>query len=1040
MHKNHPNFKVSFWIILIFFLIWGGLNFGSYIFLKNYLYKNDHLIKEKIVNLIGLKNDEEYELSLNPQIHWGFIFLNVYIENFEFYNKKKQDFRIDAKNLNLSFLISNILNKKFVPYAIQSNKINVFLNENLFQNLFKQNNEINEEKNSFLKENLKKILLIKNFNLEKFNIQIISEKENSNSSFHFFKNFEIQKSGKKKFEIKADYLNNKNIEMLKINFFTKFNENLSSAKIYKLKTFFILNNFNKFPRIKKLQVKNHGNGEIFLNDRLKIEKLKLNLEKFDVNLFSDEKRNFEIAKINLTNNDDNQINLEYIPKNKTLKIHEVELILNNKKIFKLDSLFNFGEKDNTKKISQKISFISEISHNEFEVFWPKNFFSDTKKWYESSVSKGQIKSAKICFDLFFDQNWKIIEKKSNLNGKFNFDNLNLKIESDFLGEIKDLSGEINFNLKELTSKIKTGYIEVFDLDRKKEKIFLNSGSLSINFLRPKIMINGILKSNLKTMLNFYDNEFKIKVFEENIFENINGNGIANFDISINLGSKIKKISEQILVKVNISTSNLSLFLKNQGNFLNFTNGNFNLGIDNAKNFNFYEVNLDGSGLLNQKNFKIKTNRSLQNENKIISNLNFEVNYNDIKNILDPIIGSVAKINGDLLTNLEIINHSNSKNDEFNFNIDLKNSNLIIDYAKINKKQGENANLNFNMINEKNDFFVKNFKFTQEKNQILISNINYIDSKKELDVISLKFNKNIIDLVKFKSGNQENYTKIIAKQIFYHDFNWFGFEGDEKNKGNLIEGQLENLIFLDDLRIKNLNLEIKCGSSKCHSMKLFNDPEGQKKNHLNASLINDEINLFSDNAGLLLRGMNFIKYIFEGQISLKGTINQYKNGQFIIQNDLIIKNFYLRNAPAVAHLLSLASITGAFSDLRGKGIHFLKMTSNFVYYNDKIEFGKSIANGFSIGFSFDGDLDLKNNFFNIDGSIMPFNFINLALKKVPLIGEFLTGKPGEGFFSIDFDSYGSFEKPIYKVDAFRAFVPYFIKKIIYKKKQKSRKIN
>jgi hypothetical protein len=80
--------------------------------------------------------------------------------------------------------------------------------------------------------------------------------------------------------------------------------------------------------------------------------------------------------------------------------------------------------------------------------------------------------------------------------------------------------------------------------------------------------------------------------------------------------------------------------------------------------------------------------------------------------------------------------------------------------------------------------------------------------------------------------------------------------------------------------------------------------------------------------------------------------------------------------------------------------------------------------------------LKNDAFEIDGSIMPFNFLNIILRKIPFLGEVLAGKPGEGFFSIDFEANGSFEKPRYKINPLKMFMPHFIKKFFYGKKKET----
>jgi len=1003
--QNHhqKNFYVFIYIFFVFILLWSSINLGSYFILKKYLDQNTYFIKHKIIEATNLDPKNEYILELNYQVNWGFILLNLYIDNIKFYDKNHDNTNINIKKLNLSFLIYNIFNKKFIPYSIESQTIKALIPGNIFSNKSLDN------KNQ--KSTIKKILSIKNLNIDNIDIEVRNLQEIKK---YKIQNLNFERIIKKIFNIKFEYSDNNQVELIDFESLIKFDLNNKLILFYDIKNSINLRKFNKFNRIDNILINHNGSIGILLGENFnKINKAIFRSNNIKSLLKENEKIIAEI-KINNSKKENQDFLIEHIFGQKTI-INEFDLILNNK--IKIRSDFDINYENFS--IKSNISSDSTINTKDIDMFWPQNFFQTSKDWYENFVNIAIANDINLALNLKFNQNWNFLEKKSNINGSLNANNIEIDLKSFPI--IKNISGYIKFNLFELKSNIKTGSIYLYE-----ENIDLGLGEFHFDFLKNQIEINGALKSETKRLINIYDKNFKLNILGEDIIKKINNKSIVDFSLLIPIGKDFK-----IFKKINIESKNIDMTINSQNNPILFNSKIIKMNINNIKNYLFHEFSINLDANLFDKKINLKSEFMESFDNEIITDFSSEINYNDIKDILNPIIGSVIKVDGKIFSNIKIIHNIKTNQDKIELLLDLKDTFIEAKYLNINKKNNENAKIKMTINHNDATFIIENFEFYYDKYKVFIEKIEY--NNNNLKIFDLLINqKSLIELIDVNLENKENIIQIFAEKVFYEDFNWLEFNSNKKSSNsNSIHGIIKTFELYNNLNLKNLYFDIKCDTNTCHTIEIKNDKINEKKSHLDLKINNFIIDLYSDNAGLIFRGMNIIKYIYDGEVKLKGYLNQYKNNEFIIQNDMSIKNFYLKKAPLVAHILSTASITGAFSDLSGKGISFKKMKSSFVYHNNKIEFGKSIADGFSIGFSFDSKIDINNSVFNIHGSVIPFNFINLILRPIPLVGQFICGRPGEGFFSIDFESYGKFEKPSYKVNLFKAFMPNIIKKFLYR---------
>ena len=147
----------------------------------------------------------------------------------------------------------------------------------------------------------------------------------------------------------------------------------------------------------------------------------------------------------------------------------------------------------------------------------------------------------------------------------------------------------------------------------------------------------------------------------------------------------------------------------------------------------------------------------------------------------------------------------------------------------------------------------------------------------------------------------------------------------------------------------------------------------------------------------------------------------------------IHDFRLVDAPVLARLLSVASITGILDELGGEGLKFKKSEATYSLESGIIYLKNARAGGFSLGITASGVIDRDAETLNIKGSVAPLNMVNSllarALRRVPLFGDlFSGGEKGGGLFAAEYSMVGPIDDPEIKTNPLTALTPGIFRKI------------
>tara|TARA_B100001564_G_C20658455_1_gene680405 strand:- start:498 stop:2690 length:2193 start_codon:yes stop_codon:yes gene_type:complete len=583
----------------------------------------------------------------------------------------------------------------------------------------------------------------------------------------------------------------------------------------------------------------------------------------------------------------------------------------------------------------------------------------------------------------------------------------IEIEFDELGNIKD-----NYNIKGLVKDGNINLLKRFDLSGidfiyyiKKNnflftdlKLSLNKKNISIPKItveknKDKFLLTGKV-NNKNTIL--YKKDLSFLIEESKIgsdIEEINFNSENNF--SFNLDKKFKISDLKIVSKIDLKNLKLKNSLKLEKIFPKIKNEillqNHKIKID----FNNNNLTMTGSGdaLFQGDNDKLKY-EIIKKKDEIVYKTNLTISKNSF--YLDVLDYKKSKN-----SNLEIavLAKKKIKNDLLIQDVTLKENNNIISFRNLSLS-------NNYKINNVEKVTLKYFDNENFENKI---QINKIDKNYLIKGNSFNINKIVTNIL------DSNKKKKLS--IFNNDFKLnFDIKKIYLDTNHSMDN-LKGYLFLKNNVISELNLESKFSNKK--NIKLTIKTNGEEK----------ITTLFSSEAKPLVDRYKFIKGFEEGNLDFY-SIN--KGGTS--NSTLKIDNFKIQEIPALAKLLTLASLQGIADLLTGEGIRFTDFEMKFSSKDELMTIKEIYAIGPAISILMEGYIE-ENKLISLRGTLVPATTVNRTISSIPIIGDILVGKKvGEGVFGVSFKIKGPPKDLETTVNPIKTLTPRFITRTLEKIKK------
>lgn len=193
----------------------------------------------------------------------------------------------------------------------------------------------------------------------------------------------------------------------------------------------------------------------------------------------------------------------------------------------------------------------------------------------------------------------------------------------------------------------------------------------------------------------------------------------------------------------------------------------------------------------------------------------------------------------------------------------------------------------------------------------------------------------------------------------------------------------------------------------------------------------KVTLTSADLGGLLKATNAYDVINGGALRVDAAYDD-RLPAHPLSGVMEMDKFTLGDAPTVAKVLQGMTLYGVVDLLHGSGLFFSKLIAPFTLENRKLTLSEARAYSASLGLTAHGTVDLPQNAFNIQGTIVPAYFFNSLLGHIPLIGKLFSPEKGGGLFAADFQLVGPIGNPQVHVNALSMVAPGFLRDFFNKK--------
>jgi len=654
-------------------------------------------------------------------------------------------------------------------------------------------------------------------------------------------------------------------------------------------------------------------------------------------------------------------------------------------------------------------------------------------------------------------------------------NLFLPLKSFFSSDFLLKKGIIAFeknNIKDLT-KVTSIFLPRI-INKRLNKIFVE-GNLEGEFIL-RFKTDGTLDKNYGFVGKISDALIKItKEFSlRNLTTEISNNeGVQPNDFKI-------KIIKGLFLDLELDGSNINLTREKNNTKINsllHTNGKANLYQIKmitsifGKNINFLkDMNIEADIFSNisfdlANSFKVKNLVYAADGN--IKLLNLETNENKVVKAYLPLYkskisikDSKAKFEKDRQDHILELNGLMKINNEFNnFNlknvysstkkdfttsgkIDLTDSEVKISKLNYNKENKINSSLSFNVNYIYKDYYnIKEIKYLADENYVHLSNI-FLNKKFEITDINYAKIRTYINKIKnndfkiIKSKKIEIKGEILDLQPMLKSIY-------KKNKRKTlsksfnaeVEANVKKTIAGPEDEISNFSMTALI--NKGNYTKLNLEGNFSKNELLNISInqINEDeklLKVVSDRARPFMSNFQFIKGFEGGKLDYDSVIMKSKS-----EANLKITDFKVSKVPALAKLLTLASLKGIADTLSGEGINFKILEMKSISEGNIFNIEEAYAYGPAVSILFDGYVD-KGKTVSLSGTLIPARFLNSIINKIPIVGKILVGeKSGEGVVGVSFKMKGPPKKIKTTVNPIKTLTPRFIIRVIERMKKEKK---
>lgn len=682
----------------------------------------------------------------------------------------------------------------------------------------------------------------------------------------------------------------------------------------------------------------------------------------------------------------------------------------------LTSKFTLSKSKGVKKLKGSAQ-VENLQVNKIKEYWPTPVIARTREWIFEHISEGSVKKVVADFDINLDD---LIAKKSLRKDELKVE-INLAGSSIFymdnVPKIKDIDGDIYINPDEISFEIKKGKM----LDA---KIIKANGRIpSLGSSKSRVNVEADVAGGLQSLIDIGFSHADIK---NDRFKNLKGDSEAHVKVSIPLDDSditLKSIGLEVDAKAkNVSASKIYKDYTLSG-------GNF------TAKFKDMAANISGTGSLNNS-MPVDVMHYINFEsNNQVTKVKAKFNWDNLEkfNIKKPdIVANMFEATLEIQDSAGVVKEL--------VDVDLTNSTVAYEPLGIYKKIGEPGRVRVHVVEK---------DWGYEIDEYSIDLINFQSAGKiKLDssysLLSVESNKTQFGrgefALKYERKKDSDVIQISGPSFDYDSINPAKMRGagtsseqaaeskHKESRGLYVKAKIGRLYMKNDVVLISPTINVDCTAQRCQTILLKGMTGNGKVVDLNYQYPNLVMN--SDDAATVFAAFGISDKLIGGKLYMSGKMSP----DMKFDGNFVVTDFALKKAPILAKILSLASLTvtsfeGVETLLGNKGVKFTKASCPFTYNYGVLFIDDCVAKGSTIAIVAKGDVNFNSQKINVNGTAIPENIINTAVKNIPVLNDLFGKKNKEDeVFGVSFRVVGNIDDPEVKSNPLSLLTPGFLRKV------------
>ncbi|HXI99757.1 MAG TPA: DUF3971 domain-containing protein, partial [Micropepsaceae bacterium] len=254
----------------------------------------------------------------------------------------------------------------------------------------------------------------------------------------------------------------------------------------------------------------------------------------------------------------------------------------------------------------------------------------------------------------------------------------------------------------------------------------------------------------------------------------------------------------------------------------------------------------------------------------------------------------------------------------------------------------------------------------------------------------------------------------------------------------INAKVDRLVFHDSVGFRNVTMAVSFAPNEKlteFGLEAMGTGKGKVTGHMETVKGMRNLTLDTDDAGAFIDTFMNFSSVRGGKLNAKIDFPSdapnaagAKTPPPDYQGTITLSNIVITDQPFFARFFSAGSLEGPLRLLQGEGIPLTTVTVPFNARAKMVTIREGRAAGPAIGATFGGTLDRKAEKLDMTGTLVPIYGLNNLLGAVPLLGDLLNSRKGEGIFGLTYAMKGNLNEPAVSLNPLSVLTPGIFRRI------------